>query len=60
MPCAEDGLPEVGTYTIGRALHASGLAWQKNRTWCETGVVARKRKHGTAIVTDPDAAVKRG
>ena len=57
---AEDGLPEVSTYTIGRALHASGLAWQKNRTWCETGVVARKRKSGIAIVKDPDAAVKRG
>jgi transposase len=57
---AEDGLPGVSTYTIGRALHAGGLAWQKNRTWCETGVVARKRKHGAVIVTDPDAAVKRG
>ena len=57
---AEDGLPEVSTYTVGRALHAAGLGWQKNRTWCETGVVARKRKSGTAIVTDPDAAVKRG
>jgi transposase len=57
---AEDGLPEVSTYTIGRALHASGLSWQKNRTWCETGAVARKRKQGTVIVTDPDAAVKRG
>lgn len=57
---AEDGLPEVSTYTIGRALHASGLAWQKNRTWCETGVVARKRKSGIAIVKDPDADVKRG
>ena len=57
---ADDGLPGVSTYTIGRALHASGLTWQKNRTWCETGVVARKRKQGTVIVTDPDAAVKRG
>ena len=56
----EDGLPGVSTYTIGRALHAAGLGWQKNRTWCETGVVARKRKSGIAIVTDPDAAVKRG
>ena len=57
---ADDGLPGISTYTIGRTLHASGLSWQKNRTWCETGVVARKRKQGTAIVTDPDAAAKRG
>jgi len=57
---ADDGLPGISTYTIGRALHASGLSWQKNRTWCETGVVARKRKQGIAIVTDPDAAAKRG
>jgi transposase len=57
---AEDGLPGISTHTIGRALHASGLSWQKNRSWCETGVVARKRKRGTVIVTDPDAAVKRG
>jgi transposase len=57
---ADDGLPGISTYTIGRALHAAGLSWQLNRTWCETGVVARKRKLGTAIVTDPDAAVKRG
>ena len=57
---ADDGLPGVSTYTIGRALHASGLTWQKSRTWCETGVVTRKRKQGAVIVTDPDAAVKRG
>ena len=57
---ADDGLPGISTYTIGRALHASGRSWQNNRTWCETGVVARKRKQGIAIVTDPDAAVKRG
>lgn len=58
---AEDGLPGVGTYAIGRAPHAAGLSWQKSRTWCETGVVARKRKRdGVVTVTDPDAAAKRG
>ena len=58
---AEDGLPGVSTYTIGRALHGAGLSWQKNRTWCETGTVVRKRKRGgLVIVTDPDAAAKRG
>jgi transposase len=58
---AEDGLPGVSTYTIGRILHAAGFSWQKSRTWCETGVVARKRKQGgLASVTDPDATAKRG
>jgi transposase len=58
---AEDGLPGVSTYTIGRTLHAAGFGWQKSRTWCETGVVVRKRKQGGLVrVTDPDAAAKRG
>src|ERR671927_85752 len=57
---APDGLPNVSTFTIWRTLHEAGLSWQKSRTWCETGVVRRKRKHGVARVSDPDAAVKRG
>jgi transposase len=58
---AEDGLPGISTYTIGRALHAAGYSWQKGRSWCETGVAVRKRKHeGLVTVTDPDAAAKRG
>ena len=58
---AEDGLPGISTYTIGRTLHAAGLRWQKGRSWCEAGVVVRKRKHGGRVtVTDPDAAAKRG
>ena len=58
---AEDGLPGVSTYTIGRALHGAGLSWQKSRTWCETGAVVRKRKRdGLVTITDPDAAAKRG
>lgn len=58
---AEDGLPRISTYTIGRALHAAGYSWQKGRSWCDTGVVVRKRKHeGVVTVTDPDAAAKRG
>ena len=58
---AEDGLPAISTYTIGRALHAAGFSWQKGRSWCDTGVVVRKRKHaGLATVTDPDAVAKRG
>jgi transposase len=58
---APDGLPGISIYTIGRTLHEAGFGWQKRRTWCETGVVVRKRKQGGQVrVTDPDAAVKRG
>jgi transposase len=57
---APDGLPRVSTYTIWRTLHEAGLSWQKSRTWCETGVAMRRRKHGTVTLVDPDAAVKRG
>src|SRR3954469_16115335 len=58
---APDGLPGISTYTIGRTLYAAGFGWQKSRTWCETGVVMRKRKQGGHVsITDPDAAAKRG
>jgi len=57
---ADDGLPKVSTFTIWRTLHEAGLRWQKSRTWCETGVAMRQRKHGVVRVSDPDAAVKRG
>src|SRR5829696_7587829 len=58
---APDGLPGISPDTIGRPLHAAGFGWQKSRTWCETGVVVRKRKQGGLVsVTDPDAVVKRG
>src|SRR3954470_23308108 len=56
---ADDGLPGVSTYTIGRALHAAGYSWQRRRSWCETGVVVRRRKHeGPVTVADPDAGEK--
>jgi transposase len=58
---AEDGLPSISTYTIGRILHGAGFSWQKDRSWCETGMVMRQRQHaGRVTVTDPDAAAKRG
>ena len=57
---APDGLPRVSTFTIWRTLHEGGLSWQKSRTWCETGVGMRKRKHAGAVrVTDPDATAKK-
>ena len=57
---APDGLPGVSTFTILRALHEAGLSWQANRTWCETGVVQRKREAGVVTVVDPATAAKRG
>src|ERR671910_1547465 len=60
MRQASDGLSQVSTFTIWRTLHEAGLSWQKSRTWCQTGVVRRRRKHGTVTRVDPDAAVKRG
>ena len=57
---AGDGLPTVSTYPIWHTLHAAGLSWQKTRTWCDTGVVRRRRGRGGAVtVTDPDAAAKK-
>jgi hypothetical protein len=57
---ASDGLPEICTQTIFRTLREAGYTWQNDRTWCETGVVKRKRKEGIVEVVDPQAAVKRG
>lgn len=57
---APDGLPGVSTSTIRRVLHEAGLSWQQNRSWCETGVVLRRRKSGVVAVVDPAAAAKRG
>lgn len=57
---APDGLPQVSTHTIRRVLHEAGVTWQRNRTWCETGVVLRRRKSGVVAVVDPAAVAKRG
>ena len=56
---AGDGLPKVSTYTIWLLLHEAGWSWQKNRTWCDTGTVKRKRKGKRVEVTDPDATPKK-
>ena len=56
---AEDGLPEVSTYTLWVVLQDAGWSWQKGASWCETGKVKRKRKAGVVEVTDPDAEVKK-
>lgn len=55
----EPGLEQIGRDTIGKALHAAGLTWQRDRTWCETGVAVRKTKSGKRVVIDPDAEAKK-
>ena len=57
---APDGLPKVSTYTIWAVLHDAGITWQRDRTWCQTGEVIRKRKRGEVKVHDPDASAKKG
>lgn len=56
---ADDGVPEISTERIWVILQEAGFRWQKSRTWCETGQVARKRKRGVVMVTDPNAAQKK-
>jgi transposase len=57
---AEDGLPQVSTYTLWRVLHETDLSWQRDRSWCQTGRATRRRKSGEVEVHDPDAPAKRG
>jgi transposase len=56
---ADDGLPGVSEDGVWRALRDAGLTWQGDRSWCETGVVLRKRKAGVVEVIDPDAAAEK-
>lgn len=56
---APDGLPDISTYTIWCVLRDAGWTWQKDRTWCNTGTVPRKRKEGVVEVTDPEAEGKK-
>jgi transposase len=60
LRAAPDGLPTVSTFTILQVLHDAGFSWQRDRTWCATGVVKRKRKAGVVEVVDPATAAKRG
>lgn len=57
---ADDGLPEVSTYTIWGVLHEADLSWQRDRSWCHTGLAKRRRKSGEVEVHDPDATAKKG
>ncbi|WP_422923848.1 helix-turn-helix domain-containing protein [Singulisphaera sp. PoT] len=59
LRAAPDGLPTISTYTLWRVLHEAGYSHQRTRSWCPTGSALRRRKAGTAAVTDPDAAPKK-
>ena len=56
---APDGLPNVSTYTIWCVLREAGWTYQKDRTWCKTGTVTRKRRGVAVEVTDPEAEAKK-
>ncbi len=56
---APDGLPGVSTHTIWKVLKEAGFDWQKDRSWCQTGVVERKRGGEVVRVVDPDAQAKK-
>ena len=56
---APDGLPGVRTDTIWCVLRDAGFTWQRDRSWCQTGAVVRKRKRGPVTVHDPAAEAKK-
>jgi transposase len=56
---AEAGLPRISTYTIWCVLRGADLSWQRDRSWCHTGLARRRRKHGEVEVHDPDATAKK-
>jgi len=55
----QQALPAVSRTTIWCVLREAGLSWQKSRTWCDTGVVQRRRKSGVVRVLDGDAEAKK-
>jgi transposase len=55
----EPEFAKVSTYTVYQVLKEAGWSWQKNRSWCETGSVLRKRKAGVVRVVDPDTNAKK-
>jgi transposase len=59
LRCAPDGLPTVSHETILNTLHDGSWSWQKDRSWCQTGTVLRKRKVGIVEVTDPNTEEKK-
>ena len=56
---ADNGLPDVSHETIWETLREAGYTWQKDRSWCVTGTVLRKRKDGVVEITDVDKDAKK-
>ena len=56
---APNGLPDISTFVILAVLHDAGLSWQRDRSWCKTGTVLRKRKAGRMHVSAPDTLAKK-
>lgn len=56
----EPALPKIGATTIRRVLHQAGYRFVSSRSWCQTGVVKRKRKEGVVTVIDPRTEEKKG
>ena len=56
---APDGFPEISTHTIWKILREAGYRYQKDQSWCRTGIVKRKRKTGVIEVHDPQAELKK-
>jgi len=52
-------LEQISRDTISRILHDAGHTWQRDRTWCDTGISIRKGKHGRRVVVDADAEAKK-
>jgi transposase len=59
----QSGMSQISRDTLSGILHAAGLTWQRDRTWCETGVSVRTSKHGQQVVkkvvVDPDMEAKK-
>jgi transposase len=55
----QPGMEKVSRDTLSGILHEAGLTWQRDRTWCETGVSVRTSKHGKQVVVDPDTEAKK-
>lgn len=56
---APDGLPNVSIDTIQQTLHEAGWSWQRDRSWCNTGTVLRKRQGEMVEVIDPETTPKK-
>ena len=50
---------KVSRTTLHEVLRGAGLSWQRNRSWCETGIALRKRKAGMVKLRDGDAEAKK-